>query len=65
MKIRITVDVGSIFLGVVAGLAIAPYVYKMKDVKKIARKGAVKEVVKETAKEAKKGLFGRKEKTDE
>ena len=56
MRIRVTVDVGSIFLGVVVGLAIAPFFYDKNKLKSTMRKGAVKEVVKET----KKGLFGRK-----
>lgn len=56
MKIRITVDVGSIFMGVMVGLAIAPYIYDSKKIKKTAAKGAVKEVAKET----KKSWFGLK-----
>lgn len=65
MKVRITVDIGSICLGVMVGLAIAPYFYGKKSLKNTMRKGAAKEVVKETVKETKKGLFGKKEKTDE
>ncbi len=55
MKVRITIDVGSIFMGVMVGLAIAPYFYDKKKLKHTAKVGAVKEVVNET----KKGLFGR------
>ena len=61
MKVHVTIDIGSIALGVVAGLAIAPYFYGYKDLKHTMRKGAAKEVIKE----AKKGLFSKKEKTDE
>jgi len=55
MRVHISVDIGSIFIGVVVGLAIAPYFYDKKKLKKTAKIGAVKEVAKET----KKGLFGR------
>lgn len=55
MKVHITIDVGSIFMGVMVGLAIAPYFYDKKKLKHTAKVGAVKEVVNET----KKGLFGR------
>ena len=58
MKIRINIDVASIALGVMVGLAIAPYFYDPKKLKRTMHKGAVKEVAQET----KKSLFGRKEK---
>ena len=57
MKIGISVDVGSICVGIVIGLIIAPHIYQPKKMKRAATKGAVKEVANET----KKGLFGRKD----
>ena len=56
MRVNVSIDIGSIFLGVMVGLVIAPYVYDKKKLKHTAQVGAVKEVAKET----KKGLFGRK-----
>ena len=56
MRVNISVDIGSIFLGVMVGLAIAPYFYDKKKLKHTAQVGAVKEVAKET----KKGLFGKR-----
>ena len=53
MRIGVSVDIGSICVGIVIGLIIAPYMYQPKKIKKIAAKGAAKEVVKET----KKSLF--------
>ena len=55
MKVNINVDVGSIFLGGVIGVVIAPYFYGEKNLKKTAKIGAAKEVVKET----RKSIFGR------
>lgn len=57
MKLRINIDVASIAMGVMVGLAIAPYFYDQKKWKKILHRGAAKEVLKET----KKGLFSKKE----
>lgn len=56
MRVHVSIDVGSIVLGVMVGLAIAPYIYDNKRMKHVAKVGAAKEVVKET----KKGLFGKK-----
>lgn len=61
MKVNVTLDLSSVCLGVMVGLIIAPFIYDKSHMKHIMRKGAAKEVVKET----KKGLFGKKEKTNE
>ena len=61
MHVTIRLDIGSLALGAIVGLLMAPYVYDSKKMKHVAKVGAAKEVVAETKKSAK-SIFSRKDK---
>lgn len=61
MHVTIKLDIGSLALGAIIGLLMAPYVYDSKKMKHVAKVGAVKEVAVETKKSVK-GIFNRKDK---